>query len=88
MQLIQSGPTKVALPKWPYQSGPTKTGLRKIMKNIYISMVAILAFSVGTIHAINAINAINAQEGKQLNFMNKQLSEQLLNQTIIKSNNY
>jgi hypothetical protein len=81
MQLIQSGPTKVALPKWPYQSGPTKTGLRKIMKNIYISMVAILAFSVGTIHAINA------QEGKQLNFMNKQLSEQLLNQTIIKSNN-
>jgi hypothetical protein len=75
----------VALPKWPYQSGPTKTGLRKIMKNIYISMVAILAFSVGTIHAINAINA---QEGKQLNFMNKQLSEQLLNQTIIKSNNY
>jgi hypothetical protein len=43
------------------------------MKNICIPIIAMLAFFVSTIHA---------QEGKQLNFMNEQISEQLLNQTI------
>ncbi|MFT5814224.1 MAG: hypothetical protein ACI9VT_001984 [Psychroserpens sp.] len=43
------------------------------MKNICIPIIVMLAFSVGTIHA---------QEGKQFNFMNEQLSVQLLNQTI------
>jgi hypothetical protein len=50
--------------------------MREIMKNICFPMMAMLAFSVGTIHATHA------KEGKQLNFMNEQLSEQLLNQTI------
>lgn len=43
------------------------------MKKICIPIIAMLVFAVGTIHA---------QERKQLNFMNEQLSEQLLNQTI------
>lgn len=43
------------------------------MKNDYISIIAILAFSIGN---------VNAQQQKKLNFMNEQLSEQLFNQTI------
>ncbi|GAC17592.1 hypothetical protein [Paraglaciecola arctica] len=43
------------------------------MKNLCIAVVAIIAFFVGS---------INAQEKKSLNFMNQQLSEQLLNQTM------
>jgi hypothetical protein len=43
------------------------------MKNLCIPIVAVLSFYVGS---------INAQERNQLNFMNEQLSEQLLNQTI------
>jgi hypothetical protein len=43
------------------------------MKNICIPIIAMLAFFVSTIHA---------EEEKQLNFMNEQLSEQLLNKTI------
>jgi hypothetical protein len=43
------------------------------MKKTYISVALILAFLV---------SSINAQERKQLNFMNEQLSEQLLNQTV------
>jgi hypothetical protein len=47
--------------------------MRKNMKKVCISVVAILAFSV---------SSINAQERKPLNFMNEQLSEQLFNQTV------
>lgn len=43
------------------------------MKNVYIPIIAVLTFSFG---------GVNAQEKRQLNFMNEQLSEQLLNQTI------
>ncbi|MFQ3189013.1 MAG: hypothetical protein ACI936_000133 [Paraglaciecola sp.] len=43
------------------------------MRKICIPIISMLVFAVGTIHA---------QERKQLNFMNEQLSEQLLNQTI------
>ena len=50
--------------------------LRDIMKNTYIPSIAILAFSIGM---------VNAQESKPFNFMNEQLSEQLLNQTTVLS---
>jgi hypothetical protein len=46
------------------------------MKNTYIPVIAILAFS---------ISMVNAQESKPFNFMNEQLSEQLLNQTTVLS---
>jgi hypothetical protein len=42
------------------------------MKKVYVSIIAILVFSIGS---------VNAQERKQLNFMSEQLAEQLLNQT-------
>lgn len=51
--------------------------LRTNMKKIYLAVLVILAFS---------ITKINAQERNQLNFMNEQLSEQLLNQTLALSN--
>jgi hypothetical protein len=47
------------------------------MKNICIPIITILALSVGS---------VCAQERHPLNFMNEQLSEQLLNQTIALSN--
>ena len=43
------------------------------MKNVYITIIAILVFFIGNVHA---------QQQKTLNFMNEQLSEQLFNQTI------
>lgn len=43
------------------------------MKKLCIAIIAFLPFYLGT---------INAQEKKPLNFMNQQLSEQLLNQTL------
>lgn len=46
------------------------------MKNRSVLMITIFAFSIGSIHA---------QEGKTFNFMNQQLSEQLLNHTIVLS---
>lgn len=46
------------------------------MKNINIPIIAILALSFGS---------VNAQQKPQLNFMNEQLSEQLLNQTMVLS---
>lgn len=42
------------------------------MNKISIPIIIILAFSIGIVHA---------QERKPFNFMNEQLSEQLLNQT-------
>jgi len=43
------------------------------MKSLCIPVVAVLSFYMGS---------INAQEKKPLNFMNEQLSEKLLNQTL------
>jgi len=43
------------------------------MKNVCIPIIAILAFSIGS---------VNAQQTQPLNFMNEQLAEQLLNQTL------
>jgi hypothetical protein len=43
------------------------------MKNLCIPFVAVFSFYVGS---------VSAQERNQLNFMNEQLSEQLLNHTV------
>lgn len=46
------------------------------MKKTFITIMVMLAISVGSIHG---------QEIKQLNFMNEQLSEQLFNQIMAQS---